>query len=160
MGKVTHGDMASGLMNFIRLSYLKLKLLIIMIMVVAGMTPLTAADQSLVQQWKQGLSGAKLTSYSGSDISSNSTLTVISFCRNGRYSYYKEGSWSAPGAAAGASNSTITGRWDIQQQGSQTMLVYNADGGERGLFPIYLQNNGRVNIGGAAFAAQQGASGC
>ncbi len=115
---------------------------------------------SLVQQWKDGLSGARLTSYSGSAISSNSTLTVINFCRNGRYSYSKEGSWSEPGYAAGASNSTITGNWDVQQSGAYMYLVYRTDNGERGSFPIYLQNNGRVNIGGTSFAAERGASGC
>ena len=120
----------------------------------------SAGAQSIIQQWKQGLGGAKLTSYSGSVISSNSTLTTISFCRNGRYSYYKEGSWSVPGTAGGASNSTITGRWDIRQIGNQVMLVYVSDSGERGSFPIYLQSNGRVNIGGAAYAVQQGAAGC
>lgn len=116
--------------------------------------------QSLVQQWKQGLSGSKLTSYSGSVINSNSTLTEVNFCRNGRYSYYKEGSWSVPGQAGGASNNRITGRWDIRQQGHRTLLVYATDYGEQGAFPIYLQNNGRVNIGGTSFAAQRGGAGC
>ena len=63
------------------------------------LAPATTVAQSLVQQWKQGLSGSRLTSYSGSVINSNSTLTVINFCRNGCYSYYKEGSWSVPGQA-------------------------------------------------------------
>ena len=121
-------------------------------------TPTVA--QSLVQQWKQGLSGSKLTNYSGSVINSNSTLTIVSFCHNGRYSYYKEGGWSVPSQAWGASNSRITGRWDIQQQGSQFLLVYVTDYGESGTFPIYLQNNGRVNIGGTEFAVQQGGAGC
>ena len=116
--------------------------------------------QSLVQRWKHGLSGTKLTSYSGSVINSNSTLTVVSFCNNGRYSYYKEGSWSVPGQAGGASNNRLTGRWDIRQQGNQTLLVYATDSGEKGAFPIYLQNNGRVNIGGTSFAAQRGGAGC
>ncbi|WP_116472785.1 hypothetical protein [Zobellella maritima] len=121
----------------------------------------TPADaESIMQQWKQGLSGSRLTSYSGSAISSNSTLTTINFCRNGRYSYYKEGSWYVPGTAGGASNSTITGRWDIQENYNHVMLVYVTDNGEQGAFPIYLQNNGRVNIGGTAFAIQQGGAGC
>ncbi len=119
-----------------------------------------AAAESIVQQWKQGLSGAKLTSYSGSISSSNSTLTTISFCRNGSYSYYKDGSWSVSGIAGGASNSTITGRWDIQKNHNLIMLVYMTDHGEQGAFPIYLQSNGRVNIGGTAFAVQQGGAGC
>ena len=116
--------------------------------------------QSYVQQWKQGLSGSKLTNYSGSVISSNSTLTVVSFCRNGRYSYYKEGSWSVPGQAGGASNSQIYGTWDIKQQGNQIFLTYLTDRGEAGTFPLYLQNNGRVNIGGTEFAVEQGRAGC
>lgn len=122
--------------------------------------PTITVAQSFVQQWKQGLSGSKLTSYSGSVINSNSTLTVINFCNNGRYNYYKEGSWSVPGQAGGASNSQITGRWDIQQQGNQFALTYITDYGEQGSFPIYLQNNGRVNIGGTEFAVQQGGAGC
>ncbi len=120
---------------------------------------LTVAETP-VEQWKQGLSGAQLTAYEGSVISSNSTLTVVSFCRNGRYKYYKEGSWSVPDTAGGASNSTITGRWDVQQNGPLVMLVYVADDGEQGSFPVYLQNDGRVNIGGTAFAVQQGGAGC
>lgn len=122
--------------------------------------PGAAGQPSVVQQWKQGLAGAKLTAYSGSVTSSNSTLTIINFCRNGRYSYYKEGSWSVPGMAGGASNNTVTGRWNIEQQGLYPMLVYLTDQGQRGSFPIYLQANGRVNIGGTAFAAQQGGAGC
>ncbi|MDJ0591751.1 MAG: hypothetical protein QNJ72_17430 [Pleurocapsa sp. MO_226.B13] len=128
--------------------------------VLLASVPTLTAAQSLVQQWKQGLSGSKLTNYSGSIINSNSTLTVISFCRNGRYSYYKEGSWSVPGQAGGASNSQITGRWDVQQQGNQVALIYVTDNGQSGVFPMYLQNNGRVNIGGTEFAVQQGGAGC
>ena len=119
-----------------------------------------AAAQSLAEQWRQGLAGAKLTAYSGSAISSNSTLTVVSFCRNGRYSYYKEGSWSSPGLAGGASENRINGRWDVQQQGGQAYLVYRTDAGDSGAFPLTLQANGRVNIGGTSFAAQRGAAGC
>jgi len=122
--------------------------------------PAPSHAQSLVQQWKQGLSGSKLTSYSGSAVSSNSTLTVISFCANGRYRYYKEGSWSSPGTAGGASTNTVTGRWDIKQAGAQVFLVYVADNGEQGFFPVYLQTNGYVNIGGTAFAVQRGGAEC
>ena len=116
--------------------------------------------ESLTDQWRKGLSGARLTAYSGSVISSNSTLTVVDICSNGRYSYYKEGSWSASGAAGGSSSNRITGRWDIRQSGTQVLITYVTDNGDRGSFPIYLQNNGRVNIGGVAYAIQQGGSGC
>jgi hypothetical protein len=120
----------------------------------------TAEADSLVQQWQQGLSGAKLTAYSGSVINSNSTLTTIDFCSNGRYRYYKEGSWSVPGMAGGASNNTVTGNWQVQQLGNQVLLLYNTDAGQQGSYPLYLQNNGRVNIGGDAYAVQQGGAGC
>ena len=120
----------------------------------------TSLAQSITQRWRSGLAGAKLTTYSGSAISANSTLTVLDFCRNGRYRYYKEGSWSVPGQAGGASNTTITGRWDVQQRGSKTLLVYKTDRGQRGAYPIYLQRNGRVNIGGAAYGVQAGGAGC
>ena len=126
----------------------------------------TALAQSLAQQWKQGLSGSTLTNYSGSAISNNSTLTVLNFCSNGRYTYYKEGSWSAPGrpggtsVAGGASNNRIAGSWNIQQRGYQVFLVYRTDRGQQGSFPIYLQNNGRVNIGGTPFAVQRGGARC
>lgn len=128
--------------------------------VVLSLASFHAVANSIVDQWKTGLSGARLTSYSGSAISSNSTLTIINFCRNGRYSYYKEGSWSVPGTAGGASNNTVTGTWDIQLINGVTVLTYSTDRGEQGMFPIYLQNNGRVNIGGAAYAVEQGRSGC
>ncbi|OMH30801.1 hypothetical protein [Motiliproteus sp. MSK22-1] len=122
-------------------------------------SPTLRAD-NLIQQWKQGLSGAKLTTYSGSAISSNSTLTVINLCRNGRFTYYREGSWSVPGMAGGASNNTLMGNWDVQRYNNQIMLLYKNDNGEQGGFPIYLQNNGRVNIGGTAYAVQQGMAEC
>lgn len=115
---------------------------------------------SLVQQWKSGLSGASLTSYSGSAISSNSTLTVINFCRNGRFTYSREGSWSVPGTAGGASNATMTGGWDVKEVNGQIMLQYHNDNGDQGYYPIFLQNDGRVNIGGAAYSVQQGGAGC
>lgn len=125
-----------------------------------ALAALSAHGASLIDQWKNGLAGAKLTAYEGSMISSNSTLSVVDFCANGRYRYYKEGSWSVPGQAGGASNSTTTGRWDIVQRGVQTLLSYHTDRGEQGTFPIYLQNNGRVNIGGTAFAVERGAASC
>ena len=120
----------------------------------------TADGSPLEQQWKQGLSGAKLTAYSGSAISSNSTLTVINLCSNGRYTYHREGSWSVPGTAGGASNARISGSWDVRETGGQVQLVYRTDGGEAGSFPLYLQHNGRVNIGGMAYAVQAGAASC
>ena len=116
--------------------------------------------QSIVEQWKDGLAGSRLTAYSGSVISSNSTLTVIDFCRNGRYTYYKEGSWSVPGTAGGASQNRISGVWDIEMRATQTYLTYKTDAGEQGEFIIYLQNNGRVNIGGEDYAVEQNKSGC
>lgn len=123
-------------------------------------SPLLNASDSIVRQWKNGLSGARLTSYSGSVINSNSTLTVINFCSSGRYSYYKEGSWTVPGQAGGASHNTITGQWDIKQVKGSTVLSYVTDNGQSGTFPIYLQQNGRVNIGGTAYAVQKGGAGC
>lgn len=132
----------------------------VMFSVLLASLPTAGFAQSLVQQWRQGLSGSRLTSYSGSVISSNSSLTIINFCSNGRYSYHREGSWTVPGQAGGASNNRITGRWDIQQQGNRSFLVYQTDDGQSGSFPIYLQNNGRVNIGGASYAIQQRGAGC
>ncbi len=119
-----------------------------------------AAESSIPDQWRQGLTGARLTAYDGSVTRNNSTLTVIRFCRNGRYHYYKEGSWYVPGTAGGASNNRISGNWDIKQQGFQTLLVYRTDRGNEGAFPIYLQSNGRVNIGGTGFAVERGRAGC
>ncbi|MCP5161455.1 MAG: hypothetical protein H7A00_07285 [Hahellaceae bacterium] len=115
---------------------------------------------SITDQWLQGLSGALLTYYSGSVISNNSSLTTLRLCRNGRYSYEIEGSWSVPGQAGGASANRIMGRWEIREIGGQVMLYYRTDAGEQAVVPLYLQNNGRVNIGGTAFAIQQGGAGC
>jgi len=122
---------------------------------------LQAADaNSLEQQWMLALSGAKLTAYSGSIISSNSTLTVINLCSNGRYTYHREGSWSVPGAGGGASNNRIAGTWDIRERGGQVQLSYRTDSGDTGAFPLYSQSNGRINIGGMAYAIQPGAASC
>jgi len=139
------------------------------------------ADTSLIQQWKNGLSGAQLTAYQGSLISNSSTLTVLVLCRNGRFSYSREGSWSTPSGpsryrynpetggsgyvrdpnnAMGASNNKYTGRWDVRQQQGGVAIVYQTDQGQKGSFPVYLQGDGRVNIGGLAYRVQQGAAGC
>jgi len=122
--------------------------------------PRPTQAQSLAEQWKTGLGGARLTAYSGSVTSDNSSLYVIEFCRDGRYRYSQEGSWSVPGTAGGASNSAITGRWDIIEQGGGVVVTYITDQGEQGSFPIYLQNDGRVNVGGLAYSAEPGAAGC
>ena len=119
------------------------------------------ADIDLVQQWKNGLKGARLVSYAGSVISSNSSLTTINFCHDGHhYNYFKEASWSVPGQAGGASNNRITGQWDIQKNLYGVALTYITDQGESGSFPIYLQTNGKVNIGGEAYSVQSGGSDC
>jgi hypothetical protein len=119
-----------------------------------------ASADSIADQWRSGLAGARLTSYSGSVVSANSTLTVIRFCRDGRYVYEREGSWSEPGTAAGASRSKITGRWQVVEIPMGVLLGYATDEGEQGTFPMYLQSDGKVNIGGAAYAAERGAAGC
>lgn len=120
-----------------------------------------SADGSIVQQWKDGLKGARLVSYSGSVISSNSTLTTINFCNDGlSYNYYKEGSWSVPGMAGGASHNRVTGRWDVRPSLLGVSLNYVTDQGQSGAFPMYLQADGKVNIGGAAYAVQRGGAGC
>lgn len=121
---------------------------------------ITSNAKMLKEEWKKGLSGAKLTSYKGSNISSNSTLTTIKFCRNGRYSYYKEVSWYVLGQTSGASHKTITGRWGIRQNGQRIFLTYITDKGRKGFFPLYLQKNSRVNVGGTIFTVQKGMAGC
>jgi hypothetical protein len=121
----------------------------------------TYAAINLYQQWKNGLKGARLVAYSGSVINYNSTLTRINFCHDGQsYSYFREGSWSVPGMAGGTSNSKITGKWDIQMNNFGVMLTYVTDQGQSGFFPIYLQSNGKVNIGGTAYTVQTGAADC
>lgn len=152
------------------------------VLLTAALAQSASADSSLVQKWKTGLSGAKLTSYQGSAISNSSSLTVIDFCRDGRYSYYREGSWSTPSGPrryrydpetqssrytesdpdtrSGGSTNRITGRWDVRPQFGGVALFYVTDQGDQGSFPMYLQNNGRVNIGGLDYAVQQGGAGC
>ena len=122
--------------------------------------PATLLSQNYVQQWKQGLSGAKLTAYQGSVTSSNSTLTVLELCSNGRYRYYREGSWNVPGQAGGASQNEISGQWDVVNHQGTIYLTYRTDQGEEGYFPVYLQNDGKINIGGLGYRAQQGAARC
>lgn len=132
-------------------------------LVATGFAPLALHGQGpedLVAQWERGLADVRLTSYVGSVVSSNSTLTVLELCRGGRYRYYREGSWSLPGQAGGASSSQVTGRWRIGVVNGTISILYETDEGERGAFPIYLQNDGRVNIGGQAYRAEQGAARC
>ena len=118
------------------------------------------SNSSYLQKWKEGLTGSRLTAYTGSVISLNSSLTVINLCHNGLYNYSKEGSWSVRGQATGSNKSRLTGRWSIKQQGAQFYLVYAVQGGESGQFPIYLQNNGRVNIGGVGYVVEKGRAVC
>lgn len=120
----------------------------------------TPTDAQVVAQWQQGLAGARLTSYSGSAISSNSTLTTLELCRTGRYRFYREGSWSVPGQAGGASTNEVQGRWQVQGANGSILILYETDQGEKGAFPVYLQADGRVNIGGEAYRAEPGAARC
>lgn len=126
-----------------------------------GLVAQSAPSQAeIVGQWRQGLAGARLTSFSGSAISTNSTLTTLDLCRNGRYRYYREGSWSVPGQAGGASTNQVQGRWEVQGVNGAILLLYETDQGEKGAFPVYLQGDGRVNIGGEAYRAEPGAARC
>lgn len=125
-----------------------------------GSTSLILGQNQLITQWKQGLSGTQLTAYEGRITSNNSTLTVLDLCANGRYKYYKEGSWNLPGQAGGASQNIITGKWEVQASQGQLYLTYATDQGEQGAFPIYLMQNGKVSIGGTPFSAVKGAAKC
>lgn len=116
--------------------------------------------ESPLAQWKTGLSGALLTSYQGSVIGSHSTLTTLRLCRDGRFQLDREGSWNADGAAMGANQSRVTGRWDVIERGGRIVVTYRTDAGDEGGYPVWLQNNGRVNLGGVAYAAQRGGAGC
>lgn len=128
----------------------------------AGEPPPGPSDPgSVLEQWRQGLRGALLTAYSGSVISSNSSLTTLRLCRSGRFRLDREGSWSAGGVAAGANQSTVTGTWDVEQgPGGVIVVTWRTDDGQTGGYPAYLQANGRVNLGGVAYAAQRGGAGC
>lgn len=130
------------------------------IVLIAVATPFASLAQSLTEQWHQGLSGALLTSIKSSVISNNSSLKTIRLCRDGRYSYNIDAGWQIKNSMGNASNNSITGRWNVRQVGAQMYLIYATDDGRQGSFPLYLQNNGRVNIGGTAFAAQAGGAQC
>ncbi len=138
------------------------RLLAILVLGVAapGALAAQAGGDDVVTRWQDGLEGVRLTAYSGSAISSNSTLTVLDLCTDGRYRYSQEGSWSVPGQAGGASTNQVTGRWEVGRVNGAVVLLYRSDQGEEGAFPVYLQNDGRVNVGGAAYSAEQGAARC
>ena len=65
-----------------------------------------------------------------------------------------------PGQAGGASRGVVTGRWGVESAGGGIVVTYETDEGERGAYPVYLQANGRVNLGGVAYATERGAAGC
>ena len=109
---------------------------------------------------QEGLAGARLTSYSGSVLRSNSTLTTINFCRDGSYTFEREGSWSISGQGGGASQSRIEGVWKVARRGPAVFLDYRTTDQRSGSFPIHLENNGRVNIGGASYAVEQNRAQC
>ena len=124
------------------------------------LAPACSRAQS-VRQWKQDLGGSQLAhSWSSDHFPGNSTLKVLNLCHNGRYSFYKEGSLYFPGQYWDPYNNRITGRWDIQKQGNQIMLVFATDKGEKGAVPIYLEDDGRVNIDRTSFAVKRGGAEC
>ncbi|MCB9725607.1 MAG: hypothetical protein H6748_16285 [Spirochaetaceae bacterium] len=135
--------------------------LVALLLVCGGLVvaSVTRAD-SVLEQWRSGLSGARLTAYSGSVISSNSSLTTLTLCRSGRFHLDRDASWSVPGQAGGASRGVVTGRWGVESAGGGIVVTYETDEGERGAYPVYLQANGRVNLGGVAYATERGAAGC
>lgn len=137
-----------------------LKITGIISLLILGSIHLMRGQDQLLTQWQQGLRGTQLTAYEGRITSNNSTLTVLELCTNGRYKYYKEGSWNLPGQAGGASQNIITGNWEVQAYQGQIYLAYATDQGEQGAFPIYLMQNGKVSIGGTSFSAVQGAPKC
>jgi hypothetical protein len=121
---------------------------------------LAFAKGSLLDQWRQGLTGAYMTAYKGSVLGNSSSLTELWLCKSGRFVRRTDAGFYLPGQASGASKGRITGRYDFKKVGGQVHLVYRTDRGQTGSFPLVLQRNGRVNIGGAAFAVQQGGAGC
>lgn len=125
-----------------------------------ALTTQAVSAGSIVDEWEAGLRGALLTSYSGSIIGSNSSLTTLRLCRSGRFRLERESSWNAGDAAMGASQRVTTGTWDIKAQGQSVTVTYITDSGQSGGYPVYLQNNGRVNLGGTSYAAQRGGAGC
>ncbi len=121
----------------------------------------SAGAGEILDAWKDGLRGARLTAFSGSVMRSNSSLTVLTLCRSGRFRLETDASWSAPGGAAmGASVGVVTGTWNVESRAGAIFVTYRTDAGESGAYPTYLQPNGRVNIGGTAYAAERGAAGC
>ncbi len=122
--------------------------------------PPAASANPILEQWKEGLSGALLTAYSGSVVSSHSSLTTLRLCRSGRFRLDRDASWNAGGAAMGASQGLITGTWSVEARGPAIVVTYVTDAGDRGAYPVHLQNDGRVNLGGVSYAAQRGGAGC
>lgn len=118
------------------------------------------ARSSVLEQWRAGLTGAYLTAYSGSIVGNSSSLTEVRLCRNGRFVRRTDAGYTVPGQAWGASKGQVTGEYGFTAVGPQVYMTYRTDHGQSGSFPIYLQRNGRVNIGGTAFAVQQGGAGC
>lgn len=123
-------------------------------------TSAAVAKDSHLEQWRKGLTGAYMTAYKGSVLGNSSSLTELWLCRNGRFVRKTDAGFYLPGQASGASKGRITGRYGFKTIRGQTHLTYRTDQGQTGSFPLVLQRNGRVNIGGAAFAVKQGGAGC
>ncbi|MEZ5652892.1 MAG: hypothetical protein R3E87_20335 [Burkholderiaceae bacterium] len=118
------------------------------------------AAPNYLQLWQQGLTGAYLTAYQGSVVGNSSSLTELRLCGNGRFIRQTDAGYYVPGQASGASKGRITGNYGFKAIGTQIHITYRTDQGQSGSFPLTLQHNGRVNIGGLAFAVQQGGAGC
>ena len=114
------------------------------------------------RQWKQHLSGSQLVYYWASRIGQGSSLTKINFCRNGHYNLYSDGGFfSSPSKSPSfVFDGRENGRWNIQQQDNQIILIYASDRGKRRAFPIKLEDNGQININGTAFYVKQKGAKC
>ena len=115
-----------------------------------------------VRQWKQHLSDSQLVYYWSSRGGFGSTLTEINFCRNGRYNSYNDGSFygSPSNSPDFVFDGRESGRWNIQKQGNQIILIYASDIGKKRAVPIELEDNGRINIGGTSFAVKRKGARC
>ena len=115
-----------------------------------------------VRQWKQRLSGSQLVHYWSSSIGYGSTLTEINFCRNGRYNSYNDGSFygSPSNSPDFVFDGRENGRWNIQRQDNQIILIYASDTGEKRAAPIELEDNGRIKIGKTSFAVDRKGARC
>ena len=122
------------------------------------------SSSAVVQQWDQGLRGARLTlintNYTSSYGGGGATIT-IDLCASGRFHYRSESSVYVPdgGGVGAASLDRLSGSWELFERNGQCYLRGRADNGQTQDY-LLTYKNGKVTVDGRSYAVERGRAQC